>query len=205
MPPAQQSTMTTSTTQAQRLEEKLPDAAPTALFFFPNFIGVALSYLLERFDLEGLLDRHLAFGSSGHPYALLGLGIFALANVNSLLGGNVVNARVQYGVKLPALYANKSEHDKHCTEFNAIQRSHQNFLENYGQLVLSVMCTAVLANRSHTAGMMLLIVSMCRVLYGMQYQKDVDKRIPAFLIIMMTTSIGIGYGFWLFVGLDSLK
>ena len=70
--------------------------------------------------------------------------------------------------------------------------------------MLSVTCTGMLANRPHTAGTMLLIVSVCRVIYGMQYQKDVAKRIPAFLIIIMTTSIGIGYGFWLFVGLESL-
>ena len=194
------SNMTATTPKAP--EEKLPDAAPAILFYLPNFVGALFAYLLERFQVENFL-MNLIQTRFSHPYALMGLGIFALGNVNSYLGGSVVNARVQYGVKLPALYANKAEH-KFATEFNILQRGHQNFMENNGQLMMSIMSTAILANRPNIAGMMLLIISVCRVLYGMQYRKDVASRMGPFLVNMMTANVGIGYGLLMFVGTESL-
>jgi hypothetical protein len=196
------SASTTSTTASQpALQERLPDAAPLLVFFIPNFMGAFLAFLLERCHVETklsqLVSNHHGTPTQQHRYGLLGLGIFALGLVNSYLSGTVVNARVRCGVKLPALYANKSEHDKYATEFNCIQRGHQNFLEQYGMLVLSVVTTTLLADRPNIAGCILLLVSVSRVWYAMNYRLDIVSRIGPFLTLFMATNIGMGYAFWM--------
>jgi hypothetical protein len=206
-------------------QEQLPVPAPIFVFFLPNLMGVLLTFLLEYFNVETRLSKLLSSNDYGnkiitqtetsqsqqHRYGLLGLGIFTLSLVNSYLGGTVVNARVKYGVKLPALYANKAEHDdKYATKFNCIQRGHQNFLEQYGMLVLSVTTTALLADRPNIAGCILLVVSVNRVWYAMNYSLDIGSRIGPFLALFMATNIGMGYAFWMgissvFHGFDVLN
>jgi len=94
--------------------------------------------LLEWLQVGLRLERQL-LSSSCHPYALLGMGMVAVASVASYLSGCVACARLEFGIKLPNLYANKAEH-KHAVLFNCIQRSHQNFLENFPQVVCKNMC-----------------------------------------------------------------
>jgi hypothetical protein len=173
-------------------EETLPDPAPLPTFFLPNILGIGFALAMEKLGLEQFLRSF--FAKESHPYCLLGLGIFAVANCNSYLGGSVVRARIEYGVKLPNLYASKNE-NKNAVSFNCVQRGHQNFLENYAQLALFVLFTALVANRPNTAGMILIVVSACRVLYAMQYRLDITSRIGPFLGVILATNIGVGYAF----------
>jgi uncharacterized MAPEG superfamily protein len=180
-------------------QEKLPDPAPMSTFFLPNFLGIAFALGMEKLGMEQLLNNLLA--RDAHPYCLLGLGVFLIANANSFLGGSVVCARIAYDVKLPNLYASTTTTDDDKTKkanavlFNCIQRGHQNFIENYAQLVLSVLFTALVANRPNVAGLILIVVAICRVLYGIRYRIDVDSRIGPLLLAMFSMSIGVGYGF----------
>jgi len=112
--------------------EILPDPAPLAAFFIPNFMGILFAAVIEYVGLEEKTASLLP--TSSHPFALLGLSLFVLANTASYLAGRVVCARIEYNVKLPNLYANKTE-NKNAVMFNCIQRGHQNFLENLPQYV----------------------------------------------------------------------
>lgn len=173
--------------------EQLPDDPGTfALFFLPNFLGILFAFALEHFSIESFL-RDTVLPVDANRYSLLGIGIFAIANVNSYLAGSVVMARISYGVKLPNLYAAKT-HVKNATDFNIIQRCHQNFLEQYAQLVLGVIFTAFVAERPITAGVTLIIVSLCRVWYAWGYRRDIKSRTGGILVSMFTSSVGVGYG-----------
>lgn len=113
--------------------EKLPGDVPHfIIFFLPHVFGTVFAAIFESIDLESKLATLFPTGS--HPYALLGIGVVVLANVASYLSGCVACARLEYNVKLPNLYANKIE-NKHAVLFNCIQRSHQNFLESFPQVV----------------------------------------------------------------------
>lgn len=185
--------------QQQHPQDTLPDGAPLATFFMPNILGAGFAFLLEKVGLESILTRMLPT-KNAHPYCLLGLGIFCLANCNSYLGGSVVLARIAYNVPNPNLYATTGN-NKHAVEFNCVQRGHQNFLEQYGQLALVVFFTAMVANRPNIAGVLLVVVSMCRVLYAQQYRTNVKRRMGPFLGVVFVTSIGVGYA--LLVGLSA--
>jgi glutathione S-transferase len=172
-------------------EEKVPDPAPLFAFFAPNFLGILFALGMERFQAESKLSSLLPEGS--HPFALLGLGAFVLLNVNSYLAGSVVLARIEYGVKLPNLYATKEE-CKNATLFNTIQRSHQNFLEHFPQLVLSLLIMNTIFKRPHVSGLVLLMVSFGRIAYALGYQsKNVNNRLFGILLSIWGMAIGTGY------------
>ena len=173
--------------------EQLPDAAPFPVFFLPNFVGIFLALLLERIGLEDLLAR-LLLGSDAHRYSLVGIGVFALANANSYLGGSVVLARIKYNVKLPNLYANRDDDDdddnKDAITFNTIQRGHQ----TYPQIVQSLGFTAVCANRPCTAGFLAVVIAAARIAYARGYASaNVGQRMPGQMVSIFATSVGIGY------------
>lgn len=114
--------------------EILPDPVPHFIIFhLPHFWGTIAAYLLEYMQVEQFLASNVVT-HSGHRYALMGIGFVVLANVASYLTGCVACARLEYNVKLPNLYADKST-NKHATIFNCIQRGHQNFMENLPQIV----------------------------------------------------------------------
>ena len=119
---------TTSTTMADtNPAETLPGSVPHfIIFFLPNLWGFLLAFLFEAVQLEDKIGSWMP--PSAHPHALFGLSLFVLFNVGSYLSGCVVCARLEYNVKLPNLYAQKSE-NKHAVLFNCVQRRHQNFLE----------------------------------------------------------------------------
>jgi hypothetical protein len=68
-------------------EERLPDPAPLSTFFLPNIFGIGFALAMEKLGLEQFLKGYLS--QESHPYCLFGLGIFAIANCNSYLGGSV--------------------------------------------------------------------------------------------------------------------
>ena len=43
------------------------------------------------------------------------------------------------------------------------------------------------------AGLMLLLVSVGRLLYGLGYKKNVKARFPPFLVAQFAGSVGLGY------------
>jgi glutathione S-transferase len=174
--------------------EQLPDPAPMPLFFLPNFLGIVFALTLERFSFEKFLAGLLH--KDAHRFGILGLGVFAIANVNSFLGGSVVLARIEHNVKLPNLYADSSKGDEtKAILFNCVQRGHQNFLETFPLLILSVLFTAFIADRPNIAGFMLLVVSISRVIYAIGYKSNITSRMGGQLLAIFTKSIGIGYGF----------
>ena len=121
-------------TPNQGPSEQLPSPVPHFLIFhLPHVWGTVFAYLFEYFGLEETLT--LPFHA--HRFAWMGIGLVALANVASYLSGSVVCARLEYNVKLPNLYANKAD-NKNAVHFNCIQRGHQNFVENFPQIVSSV-------------------------------------------------------------------
>lgn len=191
-----------STSSSPPPQERLPDTAPPAVFLIlPHLIGILLAWFLERCNVESTLQS--LFSPSAHPYSLMGLGVIVLSMANSYLGGRVVNARVEYDVKLPNLYAPSS--NKHATSFNCIQRGHQHLLEQYGILVMSVLTAGVLAQRPNIAGCMLFVVSACRILFAIGYSDDISSRMPPFMLIVFTTNIGVGYGFWMAITAFGVK
>mmetsp|Transcript_2577 Transcript_2577/g.5459 ORF Transcript_2577/g.5459 Transcript_2577/m.5459 type:complete len:191 (-) Transcript_2577:122-694(-) len=137
--------------------------------------------------------RYHIHDDAAHKYSLLGIGLFIMANINSYLAGSVVMARIEYGVKLPNLYATKT-HNKNATDFNIIQRSHQNFVEQYAQIVMSVLFTSIIVDRPNVAGMMLVVISISRILYALGYSRDIKSRTVGILLSMFTSSVGVGYG-----------
>jgi len=174
-------------------QEALPDDAPLAAFFAPNVVGMLLALGLEKIQLEATLQRIIASRKGAHPYSLLGLGLLMLALANSYLSGSVVKARVRYNVKLPNLYANKTD-NKDAVLFNCIQRGHQNFLEQLPLIALSMffLCTI---ERPNTAALLLCVISLARVLYAAGYRSDnVKNRLGPILVSFFCTSVGIGYG-----------
>lgn len=174
--------------------ERLPDYAPFPLFFLPNFLGILFALCMEHFSVEETLLRLIH--EKAHRYSLLGLGIFAMCNVNSFLGGSVVLARIEYGVKLPNLYANTKEgRDEKAVLFNCIQRGHQNFLEVYAQVVLTVLFTADVANRPNVAGLLLLIIAGARISYALGYKSNIVGRTAGQMLAIFTMSTGVGYAF----------
>jgi glutathione S-transferase len=174
--------------------EQLPDSAPMPTFFLPNFLGILFALTLERFDFENFLAGLLH--KDAHRFGILGLGVFAIANVNSFLGGSVILARIEYNVKLPNLYADTSKGDEtKAILFNCVQRGHQNFLESFPLIILAVLFTAFIADRPNVAGFMLLVVSIARITYAIGYKSNITNRMGGQLLAIFTMSIGIGYGF----------
>lgn len=182
-----------ATTRATQPREQLPDTAPLLLFFLPNFLGILLATGLEKLHLETLLQGTWV-GSPVNRYCWLAWGVFAAANVNSFLGGRVVRARVQYNVKLPHLYAANAP-NQNGIQFDCVQRSHQNFIETYAQVVLVTLFTAFVADRPNTAGGMLLLICLGRVLYALGYSRNISDRMAGQLLAIFTMSIGVGYAF----------
>jgi len=112
--------------------EKLPDPVPHFLVFHAtHFVGTLLAWAFEYFQLEETLSNMLV---SAHKFALFGVGLVVLANLNSYLTGCVICARLTMNVKFPNLYADKSTH-KDAVLFNCIQRAHANFLESLPLMV----------------------------------------------------------------------
>jgi hypothetical protein len=126
---------TTTTTTGGGPTEALPGDVPFFfIFFLPQFWGILFAILFEYVNLEGkIANVVVSLGGSAHhhhhPYALLGLAFFALVNAGSYLSGCVVCARLEFGIKLPNLYADKRD-NKNAVLFNCIQRGHQNYVEN---------------------------------------------------------------------------
>lgn len=184
-------------------DEKVPDAAPLPLFFLPNFLGVLFAYAVEAFRVEERLQTLLP--TISQPNGLLGLGIFALYNVNSFLAGSVVNAKAKYGVKNPNLYALKSE-NKDAVAFNVIQRGHQNFLEQLPHIILSTWVISVLVERPNVAGLLLLIIGAARILYALAYRSsDIQARIGPMLLSQFSMAVGIGYSALLGLSIIGVK
>lgn len=172
-------------------KERLPDSAPFPTFFLPNFLGILFALGLESWNVEQAIENMMS--ENANKYSLLGLGLFAVSNVISYLGGSVILARIQYNVKLPNLYA--TGNDKNAIEFNCVQRGHQNFIETYAHVVLTVLFTAMVADRPNIAGFMLLVIAACRIQYAMGYKSNIINRMTGQLIAVFTMSIGTGYGF----------
>ena len=183
-------------------QEQLPDPAPFPTFFMPNFLGAVFAYGLESFNAEKLIGNYV-LSNTAHRYALLGLGVFAIAMTNSYLGGSVVLARLQYNVKLPNLYSTSK--DKDGVAFNCVQRGHQNFIETYAQVVLSALFVALIVPRPNIAGMMLITIAIARVLYAKSYRTNIPSRIGPLLIAIFTMSIGVGYGFLLALSMFGIQ
>jgi glutathione S-transferase len=68
-----------------------------------------------------------------YGWLVLGAGIGTYIT-SFVLSGPVMKARDQYNVPYPNLYAVPGYH-KNADEFNRVQRSHQNYLENMGAYV----------------------------------------------------------------------
>merc|ERR1711935_70876 len=77
----------------------------------------------------------------------------------------VVVARKKYGVQYPALYAPQGH--KNETEFNSVQRAHQNTLENWASIQILMILNG-LVNPRYAAGFGAVWV-VGRVIYGFGY------------------------------------
>merc|ERR1712194_751483 len=69
--------------------------------------------------------------------------------MNTFLVIQVVVARKKYGVQYPALYAPQGH--KNETEFNSVQRAHQNTLENWASIQILMILNG-LVNPRYAAG-----------------------------------------------------
>mmetsp|Transcript_17872 Transcript_17872/g.26443 ORF Transcript_17872/g.26443 Transcript_17872/m.26443 type:complete len:150 (-) Transcript_17872:335-784(-) len=72
--------------------------------------------------------------SSEYGWVVLGAGIVPVIT-NFYLGGMVMNARKEYDVQYPNLYATPKYH-KDADAFNRVQRGHMNFIENADQYAI---------------------------------------------------------------------
>ena len=60
---------------------------------------------------------------------------------------------------------------------------------------MSTFLTATVAERPNVAGLMLLVISVGRFLYGKGYKSnDLANRFPFFLLSQFATCVGVGYG-----------
>jgi glutathione S-transferase len=97
----------------------------------------------------------------GYVFGVLGSSFF----MNMYLSVLVMNARKKYNVQYPALYAPTGH--KFESEFNCVQRAHQNTLESYA-LVMCTMCTCGLVYPVTSAILGGIWVAM-RFVYGYGY------------------------------------
>mmetsp|Transcript_6389 Transcript_6389/g.13629 ORF Transcript_6389/g.13629 Transcript_6389/m.13629 type:complete len:141 (+) Transcript_6389:51-473(+) len=82
--------------------------------------------------------------------------------LNFYLGGKVMNARNECGVKLPLMYENKDD-----SKFNCVQRSHMNYVENSSFTLSLLFCGGLCAPRVSAAAGAVHIVG--KVLYAQGY------------------------------------
>jgi len=193
------------------LQERLPASLPLFVFFTPTLFGIVLAVLLERYQCEGKLRLFLEdVWDNDEPYALVGLGFVCITMVCNYLSGCVVHARIAYNVPAPLLYAasthnsSNSKSQPHPVDqdgggyiaYNCIQRSHQNFLERYGELALCTMFLVSIVDRPNIAGLILILVSVLRILYTMAYQSkiNINARTKYVVMTMILANIGVGYG-----------
>ena len=97
----------------------------------------------------------------GYVFAALGGSFF----MNTYLTINVVNARKKYGVDYPALYAPPGH--KYEKEFNSVQRAHQNTLEGYSFVMLTMCVNGLVYPVTSAICGGLYIVG--RIMYGYGY------------------------------------
>ena len=101
----------------------------------------------------------------GYGYVFLVLGLSHILLVG--LGINVGAARRKYDIQYPTMYA-PPDH-KHAKEFNCCQRSHQQVLEEYGFVMISmVLCGFVYPTSSALFGF---IWVAGKAIYGYCYSK----------------------------------
>eukprot|EP00397_Hematodinium_sp_SG-2012_P045501 GEMP01051128.1.p1 GENE.GEMP01051128.1~~GEMP01051128.1.p1 ORF type:complete len:168 (+),score=27.80 GEMP01051128.1:248-751(+) len=100
---------------------------------------------------------------AGYGFVVLSFGFMALVNI--FLSTQVMSARKKYGVRYPNLYAPADHADKE--KFDCIQRSHQNFLESWTSVAMSMVLVGLqmpLVAAALGAGW-----SIGRIIYGIGY------------------------------------
>jgi len=108
--------------------------------------------------------------------ALAGAATVFLTTWQTILVGG---ARRKAGIKYPQTSAEKAEMEanKDALTFNNIQRAHQNTLEQYPQLLLSMFITGLKYPTFAAATGAAWIIG--RVFYTLNYRKSADKRYSA--------------------------
>eukprot|EP00927_Polykrikos_kofoidii_P054421 TRINITY_DN48835_c0_g1_i1.p1 TRINITY_DN48835_c0_g1~~TRINITY_DN48835_c0_g1_i1.p1 ORF type:complete len:173 (-),score=23.21 TRINITY_DN48835_c0_g1_i1:67-528(-) len=74
-------------------------------------------------------------------YALCFVPLFLSWIMNFFLTLQVLRARSKYGIQFPALYAPPGH--KHEIEFNCVQRAHQNTLESWSMVMITMLVTGL--------------------------------------------------------------
>ena len=169
---------------------------PAPVFFMPLVFATILTYLFEKVvHLESFVrsicipkpkDDEIADNEYyQQPLCLVALGIFCMEVLQRWLSGRINHARDTYKVPVPTLYLTKSDGNPNYNEYNSYQRCHHNFLETYPQLLVGTYFTAVVVERPYTAGFILLVLVVLRVLYSMGYTTNVKGRGGYFLGIII--------------------
>mmetsp|Transcript_11103 Transcript_11103/g.21264 ORF Transcript_11103/g.21264 Transcript_11103/m.21264 type:complete len:147 (-) Transcript_11103:216-656(-) len=92
--------------------------------------------------------------------------LFSTFITNFFLVIQVVSARKAFGVKYPALYAPPGH--KHEEKFNCIQRAHQNYLENWSQVMIMTVVNGLFYPKYAAA--FCAVFAFGRIVYGYGYK-----------------------------------
>eukprot|EP00927_Polykrikos_kofoidii_P072948 TRINITY_DN69023_c0_g1_i1.p1 TRINITY_DN69023_c0_g1~~TRINITY_DN69023_c0_g1_i1.p1 ORF type:complete len:185 (-),score=5.85 TRINITY_DN69023_c0_g1_i1:127-621(-) len=113
-------------------------------------------------------------------YALCFVPLFLSWIMNGFMTVQVVRARGRYDVKYPALYAPAGH--KHERDFNSVQRSHQNTLETWSMVMVTMLATGlVYPTASALAGM---VWVFGRFVYCIGYGKGGPSgRFPGLILL----------------------
>ena len=68
-------------------------------------------------------------------------------------------------------------------------------MESYPQITLTVLFTAVVGERPHVAGLLLLVIGAARISYAIGYQSNIVSRMAGQLLSIFTMSTAVGYAF----------
>uniref|UniRef100_A0A7S2BLR8 Glutathione transferase n=1 Tax=Octactis speculum TaxID=3111310 RepID=A0A7S2BLR8_9STRA len=111
-------------------------------------------------------------------YGLLFIPLALSWLVNIFLTVMVGNARKKYDVQYPNLYA-PADH-KDAVKFNCVQRAHQNTLESWAPVMVTMFATGLVYPVSSSISGV--IWCMGRVVYGIGYSFSPSLRLPGGLL-----------------------
>jgi glutathione S-transferase len=116
---------------------------------------------------------------AGFAYPLTAIITLLAIAIYFVLTFNVGRARAKFGIQAPATDG--------PADFQRVYRVHMNMVEQLMMFLPLLWLTAVIAE-DHVAATIGLIWSFGRIIYAIGYYRDASKRMPGFLIGLLSTA-----------------
>jgi len=188
---------------------QLKGGVPAWLFaIIVTGVSLGVGYALDKFSVNNYAVAIV--GNNLNAYICLAGVAFAFTNL--ILGGFVIDKRIQYGVGHPLVYPNaddllankktdsQEEKEKNRIRFICAVRGHENFHE-FMSFAQYLFAAGVFASpNKELVALAALVFAVARILYGIGYATgNVAGRIPGFVLSLLPLLATQGTLGWYFI------